>query len=288
MEIGEAISQLRKDKNLSIKDLCSDRLSRSAYTRFVNGETDTSSTNFLFFLEKLQVSLNEFMFVKNDYHLSESEAYLIKIQKYFLNEDLNGLKSIEKDCTFLTNHQNDTFHHLSLLSNIYRSRITNTQINSTLIQELKKYLLNVDTWTHYEILLFNNSMFIFDIDFIELVLRRAIKGLDRYHPIRNYTSESFAMLSNVLNIYLSSKELHKASKLYKNMLSKELSEELVRERLHLAFYDALLALIIHNDINGHVKIQQVLNVCEFLNMNENYNGYMKLYTFFCHLYGLNK
>ncbi|HFE9853008.1 TPA: hypothetical protein ACGBG5_003582 [Enterococcus faecalis] len=286
MELGETISQLRKEKNISIKDLCSDRLSRSAYTRFINNETDTSSTNFLFFLDRLQVSLNEFMFVKNDYKLSENERYMIKLQIFYLDENLLELEKIEKDCAFLSKSINDTFKHLSLLSNIYQSRIKNKPIDINIIEHLKNYLINVDTWTHYEIILFNNSMFIYNIEFIELILRRATSGLDRYHPIRSYTSESFAMLSNVLNIYLSSKELHKANKLFKNMISKELPEDLVRERLHLAFYDALITLILHKDSSGHIKIQQVLNICDFLNMDNSYKGYSKLYVFLCNLYNL--
>lgn len=288
MELGETISKLRKEKNISIKDLCENYLSRSAYTRFVNGETDTSSTNFLFFLERLQVSLNEFIFIQNDYQLPESQTSLLKLQKFFLAENLDGLKSVEQDCDFLSTSKNDIFNHLSLLSKIYQSRIKNIPIDNTIIRQLQGYLTNVDTWTHYEIMLFNNSMFIFDIEFIELVLRRAIKGLERYHPIRNYTSESLLMLSNVLNVYLSSKELDKANKLFKNMFAKELPEDLVRERLHQAFYDGLLVLIIHNDATGHVKIQQVLNTCEFLNMKNTYHGYMNLYTFLCNLYDLQK
>lgn len=287
LEAGAAISLIRKEKNISIKDLCGDQISRSAYTRFVNGETDTSTSNFLFFLDKLHVSFNEFMLIKEDYQQTERELYLIRLQKYFLNGDVKNISILKKECELLSEHKNDIFNHLTLLCEVYLCRIKNIPVDADVTKMLKSYLMDVDTWTHYEILLFNNSMFIYDINFIEIVLNRATRGLDRYKSIRGYTNESFGMLTNVLNIYLSSKELHKANKLFKFLSDEILPEEFVRERLHLTFFEGIIMLVLHKNTDGKNKIDQVIKTCEFLNMTTNQTGYKNLYKFFSNLYGLS-
>lgn len=116
----------------------------------------------------------------------------------------------------------DVYHHVYLLCSIYISRLNNYPIEKNIVNDLKKYLISVDTWTHYEILLFNNSMFIFDIEFIELVINKSINSIEKYKTIRDYTNESFGMLLNVMNIYLSSKKIEKANKLFQVLTNLDL------------------------------------------------------------------
>ena len=284
MELGESIAQLRKEKNVSIKELCANYLSRSAYTRFVNGETDTSATNLLFFLDRLQTSFTEFMLIKNDYQLSDSEKIMINIQNAYFREDFEYLEVLEKECDFLSCGESDRYNHLSLLSKIFQQRIQNYEMDPTVVDQLKKYLVGVDTWTHYEITLFNNSIFAYDIEFIDSVVRRATNGLERYNAIRGYTSDSFGMLCNVLTLYLSSKELHKANILFNVMKSTHLTENLVKERLYLTFYQGIVELIIQKDMTGKNKIDNSLNICDYLNLVESKKSMTKLFSLLCQLY----
>ena len=76
-------------------------------------------------------------------------------------------------------------------------------------------------------------MFIFDIEFIELVINKSINSIEKYKTIRDYTNESFGMLLNVMNIYLSSKKIEKANKLFQVLTNLDLSENFVKERLFL-------------------------------------------------------
>lgn len=284
MQLGETISRIRKEKNISIKDLCGEHLSRSAYTRFVNGETDTSANNFLYFLEQLHVTLNEFMFIQNDYSLSDAETYLIKLNSIVLEGNSEGILAIQKECKLLSENEKDKYYHISLLCDIYISRLENKPFKEKVITEIKDYLMNVDTWTHYELGLFNNSMFIFEIEIIEILLNRVLNSIERYKVVRNYTNESFIMLTNILNIYLSSGEIVRATKLFKILANQDLSEDFVKERLLFQFWKGIILLVAQNDLEGHEIVNQVLKTCDFLGSKGYKNALSNMYIFITNLY----
>lgn len=286
MELGETISMIRKEKNISIKDLCGEHLSRSAYTRFANGETDTSANNFLYFLEQLHVTLNEFMFIQNDYSLSKVEIYLLNLNSSLLNGNAIEIEKIQKECELLSENKKDKYWHIALLCDIYVSRLCNEPFKKEVVIQIKDYLMNVDTWTHYEISLFNNSMFIFDIEVIELLLNRVLSNLERYRMIRNYTNESFLMLLNVLNIYLSSGEITRATKLFNILSSQELSEDYVKERLTLQFWKGIMLLIVQKNSDGHEIVKRVLDTCDFLGSQSYKTALNNLYEYLVNLYDL--
>lgn len=64
MNTYEAISFLRKNKNISISETIGNSLSKSSYYRYVNGKSDLYSENLLGILGNLHVSLEEvFLYV---------------------------------------------------------------------------------------------------------------------------------------------------------------------------------------------------------------------------------
>lgn len=65
-------------------------------------------------------------------------------------------------------------------------------MDPTVVDQLKKYLVYVTHGHITKLPLFNNSIFAYDIEFIDSVVRRATNGLERYNAIRGYTSDSFA------------------------------------------------------------------------------------------------
>ena len=47
---GKTISYIRKNKNIPIKQVIGEKITRSAYSRFASGQTNTSIDNFFFFI----------------------------------------------------------------------------------------------------------------------------------------------------------------------------------------------------------------------------------------------
>lgn len=53
MEIGETVEFIRHSKNISIKQVCGDYLTRQTYYRFIKNNLDISSKKLLYILDNL-------------------------------------------------------------------------------------------------------------------------------------------------------------------------------------------------------------------------------------------
>ncbi|MGM0125890.1 hypothetical protein IGI37_003291 [Enterococcus sp. AZ194] len=137
--------------------------------------------------------------------------------------------------------------------------------------------MKVDSWTHYEIGLFNNCMFAFDLAFIETVLPKAVKNLKKYHSIRSNISESFQMLGNLMTVYLLNHRIGEANRLLKVMKSQPLEEELVYERLLLEYFTGIVDIIFKQNEYGRQMVMNVFNIFKTLEMDTHYNMYQNFY-----------
>lgn len=63
MEIGETVEFIRHSKNISIKQVCGDYLTRQTYYRFIKNNLDISSKKLLYILDNLNVNVDEFLFI---------------------------------------------------------------------------------------------------------------------------------------------------------------------------------------------------------------------------------
>ncbi|PKY93415.1 helix-turn-helix domain-containing protein [Facklamia hominis] len=61
MDLGKYIESARINKNLSVQDLIKGQFSKSTYSRFINGDSQISVDKFFSILERLDISLLEFL-----------------------------------------------------------------------------------------------------------------------------------------------------------------------------------------------------------------------------------
>ena len=59
MEVWEIIEFVRKQKGISVAELCGKEVSRSVYERFVKNQADTTVSKFSYFLQKLNLGYDE-------------------------------------------------------------------------------------------------------------------------------------------------------------------------------------------------------------------------------------
>ncbi|WP_370650311.1 helix-turn-helix domain-containing protein [uncultured Clostridium sp.] len=59
---------MTKSKNISLADTLGYKLSKSSYYRYINGESDLNSRNFLDILDNLKISLEELTLISNNFN----------------------------------------------------------------------------------------------------------------------------------------------------------------------------------------------------------------------------
>ena len=236
MNFGQTVEFIRHQKNFSIKQICGDYLSRQTYYRFVKNEIDISSKKLFYILNNLNVNVDEFLFINNNFQSSQDFLDMESLKFYFENKDIQKLNSLLDDYSTKSTVKEQVFY--SLIS-ILIGRLTNKHFDSE-EEYLKNYLVNIETWTHYETILFNNSMFVFENDFIELVFSKVNYNLNKYSALRYYGNESIRMFINMIILYIDRQDLRKAKLTLETVKSLKINDDCLYEKSCIIFFDEVL------------------------------------------------
>ncbi|WP_416353631.1 hypothetical protein ACNAN0_01260 [Agrilactobacillus fermenti] len=285
MNFGRTINQIRRDKNISVKALTEDNVSRSTYTRFVEGNTDTSVTTFVEFLERLHVSFNEFLYIDNGYAPNEVDVVMAQMMTNLNQQKSDAMKQILDRLEVRAQFGGEKYHHLRDICSILLSRMTQQPYNKAYLKELTDYLMSRYTWAHYELVLFNSVMFAFPMEVVDAMSERALTNMDRYQHMHDYGMESFRVLVNIVILYLNDKQLNKALKLQGRMEQYDIRPDMMFEKNALIYYRGLLKYL-KGDETGKDEIHTSLKVFELLGLTDFYRGFKQYAEMIEKMYGL--
>ncbi|GAF38814.1 hypothetical protein JCM14202_644 [Agrilactobacillus composti DSM 18527 = JCM 14202] len=195
--IGHAFSTLRKKRGLHVKELTAGIISESEYYRFINGTIDISMVKFLSLLSRLNISFEEFAFLSEDIDIPQS---LNQFSEDDFKEPihLNSASSFKLSITFYQSH--------------------NQIPPKPVIEKSISYLLNSESWTHDDLLLFSKTIYFFPCKQRLALLQRAIKGFKRYDGFKQNSADYFKFLCQLLLIALDRKDLTLAKKFMHKLL----------------------------------------------------------------------
>lgn len=265
MKTGEALEFIRKNKNISLKQVCGNHLSRATYYRIAHDKTDTTSTNLKNILDNLHVTSNEFYYIANNFKQDKLNIDMSKVRLFFEKKDMGSLQRLSEEYEKLQ-EENQAYLHMYCLVEILKAKLCHST-NPSSEQILHDYLINIETWTHYETILFNNCMFIFSSEFIEVTISKALQNLTRYSSLRTYGSESFRMLINVLILFIDRKEVTKANDILDRLKSEPMKNDFLFEKVCLKFFDNILLFISGKSKNLEV-VQKAIDILIFLESND--------------------
>lgn len=113
MELGNIIEQVRKNKGLTIKEVCGEQISRSVYNRFVNNKADTSTSNLTYLLRQLNLEYDELKNYNYPNETNQLQQISLTIRQAFERKDIDSLKRIRLMCLRDTGINKNKFKHLS-------------------------------------------------------------------------------------------------------------------------------------------------------------------------------
>ncbi|HGN7535732.1 TPA: XRE/MutR family transcriptional regulator [Streptococcus pyogenes] len=281
MEIGETVEFIRHSKNISIKQVCGDYLTRQTYYRFIKNNLDISSKKLLYILDNLNVNVDEFLFISNNFKQYKEFIDMDTAKHYFECRNIEGLNHIldsykdskstkEKNLFALvkvllaTLTEEDCLTERTYLSNYLINIETWSHYETVLFNNCMFIFVNIETWSHYETVLFNNCMFIFESCFIEMVFSKVILNLDKYNTLRYYGNESIRMFVNMLILFIQRQEYDKASEILAKIEDYQLNDDCLYERCCVSFFDGIIGLI-NGKEGAEQKCVQILEIFQLLN-----------------------
>ncbi|WP_159567855.1 Rgg/GadR/MutR family transcriptional regulator [Streptococcus halichoeri] len=260
MELGETVEFIRHSKNIPIKQVCGDYLTRQTYYRFIKNNLDISSKKLLYILDNLNVNVDEFLFINNNFKQYKEFIDMDTAKHYFECQNIEGLHRI---LDAYRDSKSVKEKNLFALVKVLLATLTNEDCSKEQIY-LTNYLINIETWSHYETVLFNNCMFIFDSNFIEIVFSKVILNLDKYNTLRYYGNESIRMFVNMLILFIQRQEYHKATDILNQIENYKLNDDCLYERCCISFFAGILG-IIEGKPGTEQKCDDVLQIFQLLN-----------------------
>lgn len=255
--IGSCFSALRKSKHIPVSNIVGENISNSQYHRFVKNESDVSFNKFLLMLDQINITLEEFVFLAFD-SSDPLKKGMLKVKEAFEKEDIDTLKSLA--ITFKEEHRKNEqikFLHLSYVCDSLISKIEDSKNIPHGFLELKKYLLNVENWGHYELVLFNNTFFLFDEETVYNFFNQAKRTAINYQELFSHIREVIKLDSNVILFFLERNRAVFAVEVINDLETLQLSNEQLYEKSLVKFWQITKQYLI-GEKNNAIKDMELL------------------------------
>lgn len=260
---GSVFGDLRKMKGIAINQIVGDDISHSQYHRFVSGKSDITLTKFLKMLNQVNVRFDEFLFICNQGE-EDFQYYMQLIKQSFEAKEISDLRNLAHKCHVLFEKSNTLkFHHLFLIAKALEKRISNQSESYQEADEISNYLLNVTSWTHYEIVLFNNTFFIFKIELVNLLLKTAIKKAIQFDGYVKNTQELIKLYSNVIIYCLQIDKQSTAIDLIDEICKFPLDSNFMFEKI-LVYFWKNIKILLSSNIDDNTAIDNIDLILKFL------------------------
>ena len=155
-KLGITLRKVRKGKKISLCSVADEHLSKSQISRFERGESEISCIRLINILDKLHISLDEFLVLHDeDYTNTELFANLVQyIRKQYSSQNIKNIAALLSDSSHYTLNSFEKTMIKSILHTMDSSIIPS---NKELLQ-LTDYLFKVEKWGYYEITLLGNCV----------------------------------------------------------------------------------------------------------------------------------
>lgn len=161
MNIGRIIKQIRTSKGLCQSDIAKySGIAQGNYSKFENEQIEVRASVFLKILDRLDISLEEYKYISNEYNLAYKESILKKFF-YISHHDEESLEIIKWECKNYLKHKESAA--IRDIKTICKALICITVSND--FREAKKIALPI--WTR---LSKSNALYLYDMYFINAIM----------------------------------------------------------------------------------------------------------------------
>ena len=270
--LGHSLRKIRKSKNISITQLEDGCLSKSQISRFERGESEISCIRLINLLNKLNVTIDEFISIHNNNTLPHFPTLINNIRKLYSRNDVESLKILlNANSKYTTNSLENT-----MLKSLLYTLTPDISPNEEELLELTDYLFSVEIWGFYEIVLLGNCVRTLNYNTVFLLTKEMLKN---YHFSVNNKTNKILVTQLSINCLISSID----NEFFNNcqFLIKEI-KDLLRDELNFyeetvftyanGYYEHKLGLS-----TGKKKMEKSLKILELLNKHHLHSSYKKHY-----------
>lgn len=272
--LGSTLRKIRKGKQITLSAVADKHLSKSQISRFERGESEISCIRLINILDKLNISLDEFLILHDkDYTKTESFVNLVQyIRKQYSSKNIDNIKSI---LSVTSSFNLNSYETTMIKSILYTLDIDVAPSDEELLQ-LTDYLFNVEKWGYYEIILLGNCVRTINYNSYFLLTKEMIKNYI-YSSLNKTNKRLVTQLAiNCLIISIDKNKFSDCTYLISEI------EKLLNNELN--FYEQTVFLYATGYFehkleleNGAKKAEQAIQIFEFLGENQMKSQYEEHY-----------
>ena len=153
--LGKTLREVRKGKQVSICKIADEYLSKSQISRFERGESEISCIRLMNILDKLNITLEEFLTIHSNENHPNNFINLIKyIQEEYSKQRFSNIKLLlNEDVTYKISSLERT-----MIKSIIYTFDKSIKPTKNELLELSDYLFKIEKWGYYEIILLGNCV----------------------------------------------------------------------------------------------------------------------------------
>lgn len=276
---GKLFRQLRTDKKMTIVDVTKGILSIGQLSKFERGESNLSVSNFGQLLERINVTVEEFDFLRNNYENNSLNQLVMGIKEGYTNRDSNELRKLS-DKEFkkweISGNENNRYNYI-MISIMSDELNDSKKTQACEVELLIDYLFSIEDWTYYEIVLFGNSISAMPTQTIIVLSEELYSKTKTFHNNDKHMNLILRILLNASLILLLNDEINQSLQLHKHISEMIHSETSLYEKNFLMFSQGLYLLKTNNISEGSKKVEAALEICRVLNSHKLVDSYSTYY-----------
>lgn len=262
---GNVIRTIREAKGYTQKFVSDHIVRQSTYSKIERGEIEPSASKFFALLDRIEMSVEEFLFIQNEYAHSEKGSIIQQFVDISYN-DPSALAQLQKKANqYAEDHEDILLHDIALICEalIQFAKSDNIQTAREKVAPVWDRLEAFDQWFLTELYLVNSILYLFPTESAIPITQRAVEELKKYQGFKKSGRLRFNFQFNLVYLLLHNKEFNSAL---------HLLEELIPEAKKLKYHELLavcytrkgLAIINSGDKSGQQFIDRGLSILEVI------------------------
>ncbi|ETS95760.1 MULTISPECIES: helix-turn-helix domain-containing protein [Streptococcus] len=273
-KLGITLRKVRKGKQISLCSVADEHLSKSQISRFERGESEISCIRLINILDKLNISLCEFLILHdNDYTKTESFANLIQyIRKQYSSQNIDSIAELLSE----SSKYNLNSFERTMIKSIIHTLDSNIVPSDEEVFLLTDYLFKVEKWGYYELILLGNCARTIKYDSYFLLTKEMLNNFI-YSSLNKTNKQIVTQLAiNCLILSIDKNEFSNCTYLITE-IKKLLNNELNYYEKTVFLYATGYFEFKLNSPNGIEKMKQAIKVFDILGEHQMKSQYLEHY-----------
>jgi len=244
--INNSIKYFREGLGITQKEFSSGVMSTSYFNRFESGSNNISAHILLELLKKNNISIQEFFIQMNDENDHNFVTWYKVFHHAYYKNDIDKIKD--------TLNNIPPKNHFNLIGHLLLEQILGETTDTIQKDKLKRYLIDINRWSEYHILLFILSTIFLNADELIFLFGTFAKKLQDIHIYSRHSKDISLAILNIIGTCLIQKKINEAE-YFLNLLPQILTDSsFLLEKTIYDFYTHFILVIKNIDKELNLSI----------------------------------